>query len=174
MTTKFSQSELNSKDGMSTRVWGPALWHFLHTMSVNYPPRPTEKDKRNHLLFLQSLSKVLPCRNCRENFPSNLEQINFNIDDFENRDTFSNMIFRLHNCVNNSLQKQNDMTYSEMRDRYENFRARCSAKSKDKSGVHKGCTNQNYGNKKQCVVSVVPLKSCSDERIRVHEQCLRK
>ena len=25
-----------SGDGMLTSVWGPSLWHYLHTMSFNY------------------------------------------------------------------------------------------------------------------------------------------
>ena len=33
----FSQDDYNSGDGMLTSVWGPGMWHYLHTMSFNYP-----------------------------------------------------------------------------------------------------------------------------------------
>ena len=44
----FGESEFNSGDGMLTTVWGPSLWHFLHTMSFNYPVNPTAEDKKNY------------------------------------------------------------------------------------------------------------------------------
>ena len=39
----FKQQDYESSDGMLTYVWGPSLWHFLHTMSFNYPVNPTQK-----------------------------------------------------------------------------------------------------------------------------------
>ena len=29
----YSEKEFNSGDGMLTAVWGPSLWHTLHTIS---------------------------------------------------------------------------------------------------------------------------------------------
>ena len=37
----YTKKDYNANDGMITSVWGPALWHFLHTMSFNYPVNPT-------------------------------------------------------------------------------------------------------------------------------------
>ena len=46
MTIKtYTKQEYNSNSGMLTSVWGPSLWHFLHTVSFNYPVNPTKKDK---------------------------------------------------------------------------------------------------------------------------------
>ncbi len=33
----FSKKDFSAGDGFLTTVWGPALWHSLHTMSFNYP-----------------------------------------------------------------------------------------------------------------------------------------
>ena len=44
----FSKKDYNSGDGMLTSVWGPPMWHFLHTMSFNYPVDPTDEDKKNY------------------------------------------------------------------------------------------------------------------------------
>ena len=32
----FSKKDFSDGDGMLVSVWGPAQWHFLHTMSFNY------------------------------------------------------------------------------------------------------------------------------------------
>ena len=32
----YSNEDYNSGDGMLTTVWGPSMWHYLHTMSFNY------------------------------------------------------------------------------------------------------------------------------------------
>ena len=29
----FTEDEYNSHNGMSTSIWGPCMWFFLHTMS---------------------------------------------------------------------------------------------------------------------------------------------
>ena len=44
---KFTTKDFNSDEGMLTSVWGPALWHVLHTVSFNYPVNPTQKQKKD-------------------------------------------------------------------------------------------------------------------------------
>ena len=41
-----------SGDGMLTAVWGPSMWHYLHTMSFNYPVSPTKDDKIHYKKFI--------------------------------------------------------------------------------------------------------------------------
>ena len=50
----YTQEEYNSNSGMLTSVWGPSLWHFLHTVSFNYPVKPTKKDKEKYKEFVES------------------------------------------------------------------------------------------------------------------------
>ena len=50
-TRVFKKKELNSGDGMLTTVWGPSMWHVLHTMSFNYPVQPTKEDKQNYFTW---------------------------------------------------------------------------------------------------------------------------
>ena len=57
---------------MLTKVWGPMMWGFLHTISFNYKVHPTEEDKDNYRSFIYSLKHVLPCRYCRENYTKTL------------------------------------------------------------------------------------------------------
>ena len=45
----YTKKHYQSGDGMVTSVWGPPLWHYLHTMSFNYPVKPTPADKPKRL-----------------------------------------------------------------------------------------------------------------------------
>jgi len=45
----YSPDDYNSNDGMLTSVWGPSMWHYLHTMSFNYPVAPTKYGQKKLL-----------------------------------------------------------------------------------------------------------------------------
>ena len=49
----FTNSDYKSGDGMLTSIWGPPLWHTLHTISFNYPVKPTKNDINNYYNFLK-------------------------------------------------------------------------------------------------------------------------
>ena len=63
----FTKKNYMSGDGMLTAVWGPSMWHYLHTMSFNYPVNPTEDDKKNiknlyltyNILFLVNIVELI-------------------------------------------------------------------------------------------------------------------
>lgn len=122
-------SDFNSKDGMLTAIWGPGVWHFLHTMSFNYPVHPTNRDKINYKSFILSLKNVLPCGKCRENLKKNFLKLPITMKDMKSRHTFSLYVYNLHEVVNKMLNKKSGLTFEEVRDRYENFRARCNSPS---------------------------------------------
>ena len=42
----YKRKDYNSNDGMLTSVWGPSAWHYLHSISFNYPVKPTCDDKK--------------------------------------------------------------------------------------------------------------------------------
>lgn len=96
---------LTSKNGFSGDCWGPGLWKFLHMISFNYPMNPTEDQKKLYYDFMLSIGKVLPCKVCRDNYENNLDNIKFQINALENRKTFSEFMFNLHNEVNRKLGK---------------------------------------------------------------------
>ena len=64
----FTEHDYNSNDGMMTSIWGPTLWHSLHTISFNYPTHPTDSDKKHYKDFMSSLVNVLPCKYCRNSY----------------------------------------------------------------------------------------------------------
>jgi len=171
----YTRKDYNDGNGMLTKIWGPGLWHFLHVMSFNYPVNPTKEDKKNYKKFLCQLRYVLPCGKCRKNLKKNLKMLPPNPTIFKNRNSFSRYIYKLHETVNKMLHKRSNLTYKQVRERYEHFRARCATMKIDtkrkKCGCKKrcgkrctrkkkedGCTEPLYGEKAKCIIKIVPDK----------------
>ena len=68
----YSLNDYNSGDGMLTSVWGPSMWHSLHTTSFNYPISPSKSDKEHYRKCILDLKHILPCGKCRNNLKQNL------------------------------------------------------------------------------------------------------
>lgn len=170
----FTQNDYNSNDGMLTSVWGPAVWHVLHTISFNYKVTPTPEEKQQYKTFFESLQHVLPCRACRENLKKNLKVTGYGDHVFENRETFSKYLFDLHQTVNKMLGKTNDLTYEKVRNIYENFRARCSLQGMESCPkIENGCTVPISGVKSKCLLRIVPFVEKS-KTFDVDQKCLCK
>ena len=122
----YSVSEYSSNDGMLTSVWGPGMWHYMHTMSFNYPVKPTENDKHHYKDFILNLKHVLPCGKCRANLRKNFKRLPLTMKGMKSRDTFSRYVFDLHELVNKMLNKSSGLSYEDVRERYEHFRSRCA------------------------------------------------
>ena len=56
MTSAFCDKDFKSNDGMLTSVWGPSMWHSLHTISFNYPVKPTQQQQNKYYRFFMSLT----------------------------------------------------------------------------------------------------------------------
>lgn len=170
----FNENDFKSGDGMLTSVWGPSLWHSLHTISFNYPMKPTKEEQKEYYNFIMSLRHILPCIYCRNNFVKNIKAIKFSMKSMKNRETFSRAIYDLHEEVNCVLGKKSNLTYEKVRDRYEIFRARClmnKKKTKKKSKKEDGCTNPLYGVKSKCVIKIVPkTKKC--DTFSIEDRCI--
>lgn len=152
----FTRKELSSGDGMLTTVWGPAMWHFLHTMSFNYPENPTSKEQSDYAAFMWSLPNVLPCRYCRENLAKTYADFKPETG-IANRKTFSKYVYDLHEKVNKLLKKKSGLTFNEVRERYEHFRARCTRGVVVKGEPEKGCTEPLHRDAKaKCILKFVP------------------
>merc|ERR1712166_1073789 len=122
----YSIQDYNSNDGMLTSVWGPPAWHFLHTISFNYPSHPSEFQKIPYKNFIMNFEHVLPCGHCRTSFRKNITQLPLNGHALKNRCNFSKWVFKLHELVNKMLGKKSGLKYNQIRERYEHFRSRCT------------------------------------------------
>jgi hypothetical protein len=122
----FKKKDYYSGDGMLTTVWGPSMWHYLHTMSFNYPVQPTPADKQHYKDFMLNLQYVLPCKYCRQNLTNNYKVYPLKASDLASRESFSRYVYHLHEMVNKLLKKKSGLTYCDVRERYEHFRSRCT------------------------------------------------
>ena len=183
----YSIQDYNSNDGMLTSVWGPPAWHFLHTISFNYPAHPTVSQKKQYKSFFMGLEHVLPCGHCRKNFRKNITQLPLNNNVLKNRCNFSKWVFELHELINTMLGKKSGLNYEQIRERYEHFRSRCTLdeaiekvrnnKKKNKtmktSKKEKGCTKALYGKKSKCVMKIVPNDS-KIKSLSIDKKCIKK
>lgn len=191
----FKKKDFYSGDGFLTAVWGPAQWHMLHTISFNYPINPTAEEKKQYMEYVLSLKNVLPCGACRKNLVKNFKKYPLKMKNMESRDTFSRYIYNLHEIVNTMLKKKSNLTYCDVRERYEHFRARCL--SDDSSKVfsnkeiamntnktsnkktrkahkkgEKGCTEPLYGKKSRCILNIVPQEE-KGQSIQIDKKCIK-
>lgn len=167
----FKPKDTKSGDGMLTTVWGPSLWHYLHTMSFNYPVQPTAEQKKQYREFILSLVHVLPCKYCRMNLVKNFKSLPLKYADMESRDTFSRYVYKLHELINAMLGKKSGLTYCDVRERYEHFRARCTLNEPPKT--EKGCTVPLVGKKSKGVIRIVPQDDPC-ESLQIDTQCLKR
>ena len=186
----YDKDDFASGDGMLTSVWGPSLWHYLHTMSFNYPVKPTRKDKKHYRQFVMNLRNVLPCKYCRMNLRKNLKDLPLRDKDLKNRHTFSLWMYKLHEHINKMLGKKSGLTFEKVRERYEHFRARCTIdidkktnmikikpvrakKTRKKKKKEKGCVEPLYGKKSKCVIKIVP-KDKKVPTFQMDDKCKKK
>lgn len=120
----YSEEDYNSNNGMQVNVWGPLLWNYLHLISFNYPIKPTLVQKKKYYQMILLFGDTLPCKKCREHFVENIKLLGFSANDMKSRETFSRFIYKLHKQVNKITGKKNDITYNEVRDKFEHFRSR--------------------------------------------------
>ena len=173
----FTKKNYDSGDGMLTTVWGPSMWHYLHTMSFNYPINPTKQDKKHYKNFLVQLQYVLPCKYCRINLRNNFKHMPIKSCHMKNRNTFSKYVYDLHEFINKMLNKKSNLSYCDVRERYEHFRARCTKKEKlfkfNKTKKEKGCTESLYGKKAKCVIKIVPQENKCNT-FQMDNKCVKK
>ena len=177
----YTENDYQSNDGMLTSVWGPSMWHYLHTMSFNYPVKPTCADKDRYRSFILSLKYVLPCGKCRKNLCKNFQKLPLKLSHMKSRATFSKYIYDLHEVINDMLGKKSHLTYEKVKERYEHFRSRCTKSIKEMKKRktvkkmekgEKGCTEPLYGEKSKCVLRIVPqTEKC--ESLEVDEKCIK-
>ena len=177
----FTKKDYISGDGMVTKIWGPVAWTLMHTISFNYPINPTNEDKKNYRDFIINLQYVLPCKYCRMNLKNNFKQKPLKMCHMASRETFSRYVYELHELVNKMLHKKSNLTYCEVRERYEHFRSRCTEekpkvftfkRTKTQKKKEKGCTEPLYGKKSKCVINIVPQEDKS-ETFKIDKKCIK-
>lgn len=189
----FKKTDYNSGDGMLVSVWGPSMWHALHTISFNYPIQPTLQEKEHYRDFILNLQYVLPCKYCRMNLKTNFKQLPLTMSKMKNRETFSRYIYDLHELINKMLHKKSALTFCVVRERYEHFRSRCTEEKprlftfkqldnnkslknkrtmKNRGNKEKGCTEPLYGKKSKCIIKIVP-QDTNEATFQMDKKCIK-
>jgi len=185
----FKKTDYDSGDGMLVSVWGPSIWHALHTISFNYPIHPTVEEKKHYCDFILNLQYVLPCKYCRMNLKTNFKQLPLTMGKMKNRETFSRYIYDLHELINKMLHKKSALSYCDIRERYEHFRSRCTEENPKlftfkevqfnknrnktlKNNKEKGCTEPLYGKKSKCIIKIVP-QDTKEETFQMDKKCIK-
>jgi hypothetical protein len=174
----FKNNDYNSNDGMLTSIWGPPLWHVLHSMSFNYPINPSRSDKIHYRDFILNLRWTLPCGKCRENLVCNFKKLPIKSSHMKSRDTFSKYVYDLHEVINKMLgKKASGLSYTDVRERYEHFRSRCTETEEEiiKRMKHNesGCVKPLYGAKSKCVLKIIPDET-KCESFEIDKKCIKQ
>lgn len=128
---------------MNVNKWGPGGWDFLHSITFNYPLNPTDSDKKYYSDFFKSIGNMLPCKYCRESYIIYYKYLP--IDHFlDSREGVTYWFYTIHSLVNQKIYK-NNIPFSDVIKKYENYRASCGTISKDGdlNKKYKSCQNKN-------------------------------
>lgn len=104
----------------SIAEWGPAAWKFMHVVSFTYPNAPNDEQRSNAFNFLKSVSQMLPCKRCREEWTEYISKhlSHPDSDHLESKASFSRFLVDGHNFVNRRLQKR-EVSYEEARELFD-------------------------------------------------------
>ena len=119
-------------NGLITKIWGGPGWIFNHSITFGYPINPTDIDKIKYKNYFMALGDVLPCRYCRESYLKFITtgETALTNEVLENREKLTMWFYRVHNAVNAKLEVDYGVTYENLVDKYESFRARCGKSKK--------------------------------------------
>ncbi len=134
----------DSSSGMSTRDWGPACWDFLFTsilgqFPVNVISHRDKKIQNEFRKMLNSLQFILPCTFCRKSFRKFMKELP--VEEYlSGRLKLMYWLYLMKDKVNKKLLDQekngtiktnfktvNTPSFKQVLDKYEKFRAKCSA-----------------------------------------------
>lgn len=100
---------------MNQNLWGKHAWFILHSLTLNYPLEPCQKDKNEIMDFLNAFGKILFCDVCKVHFNRNLRE---NPPRLDSRKDFFEWMVDVHNEVNGRTGKK-AFTYPEALKYYE-------------------------------------------------------
>jgi len=87
---------------MNPKFWGSGAWLFLHSITMNYPKEPTDKDKQIYSKFFKDLQNIIPCDKCGYNYGRHLKDHPIE-KALGTRETMIQWLIKIHNEVNKEL-----------------------------------------------------------------------
>ena len=137
---------------MNQNIWGPHLWFSLHTITFNYPLKPTKDDKDNYKNFFESLKNVIPCSVCKKNYIRHLNELQ--IDKYlDNRKSLVYWVIDLHNMVNGETGKK-ILSYDIVIKKYEDAYGKKIVLDESESNIKKYYESNFFYNKIICYIFI--------------------
>ena len=124
MFDKYNKQS-NINNGLMTKIWGPPAWKFLHSVTFGYPIKPTVEKKEKYRQFFTSVGDILPCGACRDSYIKFINEDGTKLTDkvMDNRESLSKWLYKIHNKVNKKLKYEYGITYDNVQNVYESYRA---------------------------------------------------
>ncbi len=82
---------------------GRSTWHYLHTMTLRFPDKPTSEESETLRSFFQSFALLYPCGECARHFQHLIKELPPQVG---SRMGASLWLCAVHNEVNKSLGKE--------------------------------------------------------------------
>ena len=89
---------------MDPNLWGPSAWYFLHSITYNYPIKPTKQEKESVIHFFESLKHLLPCTICKVHYDKYIASNNIR-NNVDSRESLIKWLIDIHNEVNKNTGK---------------------------------------------------------------------
>lgn len=105
---------------MKPNIWGPHAWIFLHSITFDYPDKPTTDTKRNYKNFFENIQYVLPCDMCRIHYKKNLKKFKITDKVLSSRKNLIEWLIDLHNRVN-KMNNKPQLSYKDVVNKYLDF-----------------------------------------------------
>jgi hypothetical protein len=90
---------------MKPEVWGPPSWVFLHSITMNYPSKPSSDDKKKIYKFFDALKYVLPCDSCSKNLQRHIKKRPLSDRVLRSRNTLMRWLIDIRNDINKENKK---------------------------------------------------------------------
>ena len=95
----------------------------------------------------------------------------------KDRNSFSRYVYKLHEVVNKMLGKKSGLSYCDVRERYEHFRARCTEENQkfltlEKSKERKRVYRTIIWKKAKCVINIVPQET-KCKTLQIDKKCIK-
>lgn len=117
----------HQNNSLLTKLWGGPLWFSLNCIVFGYPLNPTDEDKKHYKTIFEHIGYVLPCNLCQKSYQQFIKTEPTILNDivFESRNNLIEFIYKLHNRVNDKLNKKYKITLDDFKKKYESFRVVC-------------------------------------------------
>jgi hypothetical protein len=102
---------------MNQNIWGSHMWFSLHTISLNYPLKPSREDIINYDHFFTSLQNVIPCPICKKNYIRHIQEHPIH-NSLDSRKALVYWVIDMHNMVNAEIGKK-ILSYDTVIKKYE-------------------------------------------------------